>query len=180
MRSIIREQLNLAGDFPLKFENDACCFGLGESLSAEVLPFKNIIAITLGTGFGATFIHNTTIQKNGEGIPPSGHLYNFPYLDGIAEDYISSAWLLNTYNKLSGEAVTEVLQIAEKAITLQDKNAYMVFQEFGKHLAACLIPWIKSFRAECLVIGGSISKSSNLFISPLRAALLKENIQPGY
>lgn len=172
----IKKELNLPDDFPVKFENDACCFGLGESLSAEVLPFKNIIAITLGTGFGAAFIHNKQIKKTGEGVSPSGDLYNSPYRNGIAEDYISSAWLLKTYNELTGDAVTEVLQIAEKAITQQDKNAQDVFNEFGQHLAACLIPWIKSFRAECLVIGGSISKSANLFLSPLRSALIKERI----
>lgn len=172
----IRKELNLAQDFPIKFENDACCFGLGESLSAELSTYANIIAITLGTGFGATFIHNKQIKRNGVGVAPSGELYNYPYLGGIAEDYISSAWLLKTYNQLSGNAFTEVLQIAEKAISQQDKNAQLVFEEFGEHLAACLLPWIKSFRAECLVIGGSISKSANLFLSPLRTALLKENI----
>lgn len=171
----IRMALELPDSFPLKFENDASCFGLGESLSAEVLPFKNIIAITLGTGFGATFIHNKQIRKSGEGVPPSGQLFDFPYLNGIAEDYISSACLLKAYNRLAGTNISEVLQIAERA-NAQDKNAQIVFAEFGKHLAACLLPWIKSFRAECLVIGGSISKSSNLFLSPLRAALLKEDI----
>ncbi|MEO6549915.1 MAG: ROK family protein [Ferruginibacter sp.] len=167
--------LNLPGNFPIKFENDAACFGLGESLSAELLSFKNIIAITLGTGFGATFIHNKQIKKRGEGIPPSGELYNFPYRGGIAEDYVSSAWLLNKYNQSCGGSFTEVAYIAERA-NAQDKKAQSIFIEFGENLAACLIPWIKSFRAECLVIGGSISKSSHLFLSPLRAVLLQEDI----
>lgn len=173
----IKREFSLANDFPLKFENDACCFGLGESFSSELLPFKNIIAITLGTGFGATFIQNTHIKKSGEGVPPSGTLYNFPYLDGIAEDYVSATWLLKAYNCKTGQDVKEVAQIADKAICQQDENAQVVFNEFGQHLAACLIPWIKSFRAECLVIGGNISKSSSLFLSPLRSALKKEGIQ---
>lgn len=172
----LRKELSLADDFPLKFENDACCFGLGESFSAEVLPFKNVLAITLGTGFGATFIQNGEVKKSGEGIPPFGTLYNFPYQGGKAEDYISSTWLLKTYNDISNDTLTEVAQIAEKAINQQDKNAHLVFNEFGQHLAACLIPWIKSFRADCLVIGGNISKSANLFLSPLRSTLIKDNI----
>lgn len=173
----IRGQLKLTDSFPIKFENDASCFALGESLSAEAMQFNKIIAITLGTGFGGTFLHNNQIQKNEEGVPPSGQLYNIPYLNGIAEDFISSKRLLKHYNELTGETVTEVLQIAERALTQQDENAKLVFREFGTHLADCLIPWIKSFKPGCLFIGGSISKSSHLFLSPLQLALLKDNIQ---
>lgn len=171
----VSKELGLTNGCKVKFENDACCFGLGESLLAETAAYKNIIAITLGTGFGATFIHNQQIKKSGEGVPAAGELYNFPYLDGIAEDYISSGWLLRRYNELTGENLTEVLQLAEKATGQQDKTAIQVFLSFGQHLTNCLVPWIKSFRADCLVIGGSISKSANLFLSPLRAALQKEN-----
>lgn len=173
----IRKQFDLAQTFPVKFENDACCFGLGESISAELQPFENVMAITLGTGFGATFIKNQLIKKEGKGIPANGELYNFPYLDGIAEDYISAAWMLKKYNSLTGNRVTEVAHIAALALDKQDANALIVFEGFGNHLATCLLPWIKSFKAHCLVIGGSIAKSSTLFIAPLKKALSNEGIQ---
>ncbi len=86
----------------------------------EAKPFANIIAITLGTSFGVTFIRD---KKNGEGVPTGGVLCNVQYKDGIAEDCISGAWLLHTCNSISGNSFTEVLQIAKRKFDHQYQNA---------------------------------------------------------
>ncbi|RYD73372.1 MAG: ROK family protein, partial [Sphingobacteriales bacterium] len=176
INNFIKKQFLLEDDFPVKFENDASCFGLGESMQEDVCLHEKLIAVTLGTGFGATFLQNNTIRKDGDDVPALGQLYDQPYLDGIAEDYVSTAWLLKEYNKYSNIPVTEVKDIAEKAMA-GEENALQVLETFGKHFAACIIPWIKKFGAQCLVIGGSIAKSAQLFTAPLYAALEKNNIQ---
>lgn len=175
IKAAIENRLNFTNDFPLIFENDAACFGLGEGLVGEGSAFENVIAITLGTGFGASFIQRKKIVKEGEGVPKNGYLYNVPFKDGIAEDYISSRWLLKKYAELSGTKINEVKEIAELAIADKNDIAKEIFKIYGKNLAHCLAPWIKSFKADCLIIGGSICKASELFLPVLIKELRVKN-----
>lgn len=167
----LRELLGLSADLPVVFENDAACFGLGESLNDANKDFDNIIAITLGTGFGSAFIRNHTIVKEGKHVPANGELYNVPYLDGVCEDYISSKWILNTYNTSSTRMADSVYSIARRAKEDNDENATRVFEEFGKNLAASLQKWIIAFNADCVVLGGNIARGSALFLPAFKSYL---------
>ena len=54
----------------IHFENDAACFGLGECLTGKAAGYKKVIAITLGTGFGAAFVDGGRLVKSGAlGVP---------------------------------------------------------------------------------------------------------------
>jgi predicted NBD/HSP70 family sugar kinase/mannose-6-phosphate isomerase class I len=170
IKAAIESRLDIHPGFPVLFENDAACFGLGEGITGEGSSFENVIAITLGTGFGASFIHQKKIMKEGAGVPDQGYLYNIPFKEGIAEDYISSSWLLKKYAELSGKKINEVKEIAEAA-QVGDDAAKEVFGMYGNNLAACLAHWLRSFKADCLVIGGSISNASHWFLPELEKAL---------
>lgn len=161
----------LQGKVPVLFENDAACFALGESLQFTNKEMQRIIAVTLGTGFGSAFIYNNIILKEGNLVPPNGELYNIPYQGGISEDYISSKWILNSYNIPGQQKVDSVYSIAKRAKHDNDETAIRIFSEFGKHLAACLQKWIYMFNAECLIIGGSIARSAELFLPALKEHL---------
>ncbi len=95
----LRAALALPAGLPILFENDAACFGLGETLYDDRRSFGKMIAITLGTGFGSAFLENRTLLTERTGVAPNGELYNIPYLQGRCKDYISGKWLLDTYNK---------------------------------------------------------------------------------
>ncbi|HEY4109754.1 ROK family protein [Puia sp.] len=154
VREALRERI--AGDcIPICFENDAACFGLGEARSGAAKPYRKIIAITLGTGFGACFIDNKQLLTAGLGVPPNGYLYNIPFHAGIAEDYLSARWLLQAC------PAGNVQEIAERAT--KDEKAAAAFRQLGKNLNAFITPWIKRFEADALVIGGSISRAFALF-----------------
>ncbi len=172
----LKNQLDICDDFPLVFENDAACFGLGESFSEEAASCRRIIAITLGTGYGATFIEDHRILKEGEGIPPGGLLYNTPFGGGIAEDYISARGISSEYDKLSGNGKKEPREIAERAFLFNDAAARQVFADFGANLAASLLPWIRSFKADGIVLGGNISQAHPLFLPALRSVLEQDHI----
>ncbi|HEY4155224.1 MAG TPA: ROK family protein [Puia sp.] len=174
IRSAMESHLIPGLRVPVIFENDSACFGLGEGLTGEGASHKNIIAITLGTGFGASFIRQGKIIKQGPGVPDQGYLYNIPFKNGIAEDYISARWLLNSYFELSGRRLHAVKELAELAETEKDPAAKEVFRTYGNNLAACLAHWLRSFKANCLIIGGSISNAMPLFLPELIRAL-KEN-----
>jgi len=140
---------------PICFENDAACFGLGEARSGAARKYRKVIAITLGTGFGSCFIEDQQLLIAGPGVPPNGYLYNFPFKDGIAEDYISARWLLKAC------PAEDVKEIAERAP--KEPKAANAFREFGKNLNTVISSWINRFEADALVIGGSISQAFDLF-----------------
>jgi len=111
----------------------------------------------------------------GRGIPPEGYIYHLPYKAGIAEDYISSRWLLNEYHQRTGRRLSEVKSIGELA-EKQDDVALALFAELGAALAEVLAPWLGDFEAERLVIGGNIRKAHPYFLPALRAGLQQHNI----
>ncbi len=176
----IRSGLQLDGSIPVVFENDASCFGLGESLFGDTSSPGRLLAITLGTGFGATFIKDHRIMKEGEGVPSGGVLYNTPYQGGIAENVISTRGIIDQYEKLSGKHLDGVKSIATLA-RQQEPEALETFRIFGVQLGECLSPWLKSFNADALIMGGSISKSAELFlpslINQLEAAGIRVSIK---
>ncbi len=169
IKEALKNKLKIKYDLPVIFENDASCFGLGECLSGEAKGFNKVIAITLGTGLGACFIKENKVIK-ADGVPEGGYLYNCPFKNGIAEDYISSRWLMEEFLRITGKSLT-VKDISDKAQIDNDEKAIDIFLKFSENIAELLAPWIQSFQADCIVIGGSIAQSSNLFLPSLTQAL---------
>ncbi len=156
-------------DLPILFANDAVCFGWGEVNRNQDMMHERVLTITLGTGLGACYVDNGCVLFEGAGVPVQGYLYDYPFLDGKAEDYISARWLLAEYAALSGEAVPDVKTLA----ALAEKNgiAQSVFNSFGTHLGQLLKARMKEFGGAHLIIGGSIAKSNLLFEEAMQEAL---------
>ncbi|MGC9355805.1 MAG: ROK family protein, partial [Mariniphaga sp.] len=53
-----------------------------------------------------------------------------------------------------------------------------LFREFGRNLGDFLAPWVKQFGADCLVLGGNISKSFSLFKTDMEQQLKKHGLNP--
>lgn len=159
-------------NIPIIFENDAACFGIGESLADKG---NKTIALTLGTGLGATFIHNGRPAEQSNEIPMGGVLFNTPYKNGLAEDYISTRGLLKAYADRCGLTLSEVKEIADRATVEKEEAAIQVFESFAHDIADCLAPWIISFQANLLVIGGSIAHAHHLFLERLMEVLQQKH-----
>lgn len=157
------------------FENDASCFALGEAWSGSASAYKRVIALTLGTGFGSTFMNDGQVVNNGQGVPDGGYLYNWPFREGMSEDYISTRWLVKEYNSRSGNNLKDAREIQQQ-VEQRDTNAIAVFKEFGESLAECIAPWIKSFDADCVVIGGNITQAAASFMPHFQHVLDHLNI----
>ena len=144
--------------------NDASSFLKGEVFGGSARDCNNVIGITLGTGLGsATFK---------DGIIYDGDLYYTPYKDSTAEEYLSTRWFIKRYQELSGTIVENVKEIAERVPF--DESAAAVFVEFGNNLGEVLAAYIKSHKAETVVIGGNIINAWELFI-PHAATVLQEH-----
>ena len=164
--------LQLGEEFPIQFGLDSEAFLIGEAWRGAARGYNRIIGLTLGTGIGSSFMINGRIVRECPGGPPNGAIWRLPYEDGIVEDKISQRSILKKYQELGGNCseilgVKEISHLASKG----DRISLQVFKEFGLVLGKILKPIVSQFRAECLVLGGQISKSLSLFADPLKKEL---------
>lgn len=155
-----------------RFMNDASSFGVGVSAIGQAKKHSKIIAITLGTGFGSSFIKDGIPLVQHEEIPKGGCLWDQPYKSGIGDDYFSTRWCIKRYYELSGKKVKGVKEIAES----KDDYSFTVFEEFGSNMAEFMIPFLMKFQPEIMVIGGNISRASDFFLSIIKEKIRKAGI----
>lgn len=176
VRELLLESLNFSNDFPVLFENDAVCFGKGEVFKQQENLSKKVMAVTLGTGLGACFIDKGVSISTGNQVPTDGEIYNLDYKEGIAEDYVSVRGLLSHYKTLSGFTLKNGLELYDLAVN-GDQQAVKVFETMGEDLAAVIIPWIKKFSADHIIIGGKIANASNLFLSSFNKTIKESGLE---
>ncbi len=157
-------------DKPVVFNNDAACFALGEYFRGGAKGFKRPVVVTLGTGFGASFLKDGRPQTQGEDVPPDGELWHVPYKTGIADDFFSTRWLVAEWQRLTGQTVAGGKEIAHAALK-GDATAKQVYRTFGENLAECVAPWLEKFGADAFVIGGNIARDWDLYVPALEAGL---------
>lgn len=157
-----------------RFMNDASCFGVGGALKENSNPGnEKVIAITLGTGFGAAFLDNKMPVTQGDNVPHNGCLWDKKFNGDIADNYFSTRWFLNQYENISGQKLKGVKEITEMENSLTTK----IFTDFAYNLSEFLSPYILDFNADLLVIGGNIAKSHSLFLTQLQKNLQSKNIE---
>ena len=155
---------------PVVFNNDAACFALGEYFRGGAKGFKRPVVVTLGTGFGASFLKDGRPQTQGDDVPPDGELWHVPYKTGIADDFFSTRWLVAEWQRLTGQTVAGGKEIAEAALW-GDANAKDIYRTFGENLAEFVAPWLAKFGADAFVIGGNIARDWDLYVPALEAGL---------
>ena len=170
----LKKELNLSNEIIFRYINDAMSFAIGETWNGKAVGLEKVVAITLGTGFGSSFIKNGVPEIEGEHIPAMGYVYNIPYCNGIADDYFSTRWFVQEYENRSGEKCKGVKEIANKF----DSNeiARELFVDFGMRLGEFLSPLLKNYNANSLVIGGNISKAFPLFKDSFIKELQSNNV----
>jgi len=144
--------------------NDAACFLEGEVFCGSLRGYNKSIGVTLGTGLGSAVYQN--------GVAVSADLWNMPFENGIAEDFLCTRWFVKQFYTLSGVTVEGVKELCEYAET--DSRVNDIFNDFGTHLGMFLNRFIERFQPQAVVIGGNISKAFMLFSEALHTAL-----QPG-
>ena len=150
----------------IAFVNDADAFLLGEAWVGAARGHRRAAGVTLGTGLGSAFLEDGTIVDTGPRVPPEGSLHLVSYRGRPAEETVSRAALLAGY----GDPRLDVRDVATRARE-GDRRARQVFDELASALGEITAPWLDSFGATCLVVGGSISQAWDLLEGGLRAAL---------
>ena len=164
IRNILAEKLDISKE-DIIFINDAEAFLRGELASGAASDFERAIGITLGTGLGST--------SNCKGEVKDMNLAFSPFLDSIAEEYISTRWFLKRYKELTGKEVSnvEVFLSTECADTKAQ-----IFEEFATNLASFLNDFIAEEQPQVLVIGGNIAKTWEHFIVQLKEKITDKSV----
>lgn len=141
-----------SSDVPACFIHDANAFLLGEMQHGAARGFLRVGGITLGTGLGAAFAIDGELQVNQLGSPSEKvTLWNQPYRDGIAEDYVSTRRLLKDFPGMDPKTLAE----AAVAGNMQAKRVWM---EYSSDLWQLLLDWKRRLTPEVIVLGGQVRK----------------------
>ncbi|HEY8422090.1 MAG TPA: ROK family protein [Thermoclostridium sp.] len=159
------------GNVPITFLHDSTAFILGATVKSKYKKYRKIGAVIIGTGLGfATMIDSKVLTNPAGG--PGVSIYSRQYRDGIAEDYVSRRGIISQYKNLCPDSPTDidVIEIANLACS-GNTAAITVFTRTGLYLAEILHDVLQHNDYQCLLLGGAISKSSDLFINPLKQGL---------
>ena len=145
------------------FENDAACFGLGEFHFGQKLTDQRLIALTIGTGIGCSFVDAGNLVVNGPNVPEGGEVYYLPFGNKTADDYFSTRWFvlegLNYGYEVEG--LRELIEVGEQS------NLEEIFSQFVSNFIDFFIPISSMFNANYMVVGGNITKAWQHFGSEI-------------
>ncbi|MFY0654078.1 MAG: ROK family protein [Cyclobacteriaceae bacterium] len=158
----------------LRFINDATAFAIGEVWYGQAKDSNRSIAITLGTGFGSALIDEDIPIVSRQDVPLHGCFWHLPFKNGIADDYFSTRWFVNTFENKSGQKASGVKDVAIDASG--SGIGQQVFDEFSINLVEFLAPWLNKFMPDTLVIGGNVSKAIDLFLPRVQEELSRLEI----
>lgn len=153
-------------DTAFRFFNDAHCFAVGAYMR-NGLKSKRTVLLTLGSGFGSSFMEDGELMTHHAALPRLGAFYNEPFREAIADDYFSTRWFHTAYQRATGQAIKDVRELAE----MNSEVSKSIFDEFGANLGEFLLPWLKNFGCDELVIGGNIARAGHLFFNALESQL---------
>lgn len=170
----LKKRLELSDSMPFRYLNDALAFAVGECWFGKASKYHNVVAVTLGTGFGSAFITNGVPVIEGDRVPEKGYVYRIPYKQGIADDYFSTRWFISEFKKRTGIVCEGVKEIAE--YKSRETEVRRLFHDFGNNIGNFLGPILSKFNAGCLVIGGNITGAWALFGPSLNSSFERQNI----
>lgn len=152
--------------FKIKFINDAQAFLLGETYFGQVNGAKSVLGLTLGSGLGSSIKINQKIVD--------GELWKSTFKDGIAEDYLGSAWFVNWVKNETGIHVNGVKEIIQNQEIFEKAGA--VFDVFADNLSEFIALHYSMLRMDKVILGGNISLSSSYFLDRLIRNLYQNKI----
>lgn len=150
----------------IRLKNDASCFLAGEEFAGAGKGYHKIIGLTLGTGLGTAVFE--------DGVSNDANLWCAPFLESIAEDYLSTRWFLKRYYDLSGLNIVDVKEMT--SLYAESETVRQIFEEFSINLAAFIYSFQQQTQADAVVIGGNIAKAADRFLPGVNRQLKKKEL----
>lgn len=149
----LKEILEKRFKTPVRINNDANCFAVGEKYFGKAKNYNDIIGLIIGTGLGAGVIINNKLYTGRNS--GAGEFGMIPFKDNYVEYYCSGQFFKNVYG-LTGE---ELMLMAIQG----DPQAIAIFNEYGTNLGEAIKIIMYSLDPQIIVLGGSVSKSYTFF-----------------
>lgn len=162
VKQLLAESLNIKPE-NIFFTNDAEAFLIGEGFAGASRGFTNALGLTLGTGLGSAIkIHD---------VVKDGKLWTAPFRDGIAEDYLGTAW----FRKFALERFDLTIDGVKDLLAPDFDPAVSegIFLEFGYTLGEFLAHYIIRLHCQGVVLGGKIARAGTHFLPHTQAYLNK-------
>lgn len=168
VREGLAARLGAASD-GIRFVNDAAAYGLGEWAFGATTRVDRQVCITLGTGVGSSFLDRGRIVDEGPDVPPHGWAYLLEHGDRPLEETVSTRAIMRAHTARTGR-VSTVKEIAAAAAD-GDADAAAVLDHAMSALGETLAPWLRSFAANRLTVGGSMVRSWSVLVAALTAGI---------
>jgi len=166
VKELLAERLGIS-TLNIRMANPAPQSIKAEEMIGAAKGYKSILGFTLNYGLGSAHILN--------GVTHDAYLWNKPFKDGIAEDYIGIGWLTKRYEEFTGIHASDIKELTSLAST-DDGIGQLVFNEYGENFVKFLLQHINHFNPDCLLIGGH-SNAWDLFIDHVRDRLSDKDIK---
>lgn len=163
----IKELLGIAMEISptqIQMINDSVCFFEGEVFAGSVRNFKKSFGITLGIGLGTALFSDGEVRD--------ANLWSAPFKGTIAEELLSSRYLVERFKELTGIEVNDLAEMK----THSSPHVQTVFDEFAKNLSDFLIQVIRDQEPEAIVVGGNMQASNRYFFENVIEHLRVKNI----
>jgi glucokinase len=131
---------------PVKIENDANCFALGEFYFGSGRQHESVVGLTIGTGLGTGIILNSKLVTGKYG--GAGEFGMIKYLDKNIEYYVSGRFFEQVYH-IKGD-------ILYNNALADDAAAIEIYGDFGRHLGEAIKLILYALDTECFIIGGAV------------------------
>ncbi|MEH6307169.1 ROK family protein [Olivibacter sp. CPCC 100613] len=141
------------------FRNDAEAFLRGEASRCN--EKDRIFGVTLGTGLGSALFDQGEVKDL--------NLGSSAFLDGIAEDYISTRGILSFYRSLGGNDIDDVKTLV--AHLHHNTKAEQAIKQLALWLVDFLSAHIAELKPNVVIIGGNISKAHRFFLPEVSRVL---------
>ncbi len=186
----ISETLRAYIDVPVKAANDANAAAFGEMWQGGGKGYRNMVAVTLGTGVGGGIIVNGSILAGAVGAGGEiGHIHvNDDETEvcgcrnkGCLEQYTSATGIVRlARRRLAEDARESVLREGElsakmvfDAVRAGDAVAVEIAGRFGEYLGKGLATVAAVVNPEIFVIGGGVSKAGEILLSYVKPVFEK-------
>ncbi|WP_346319184.1 ROK family protein [Chitinophaga sp. YIM B06452] len=138
---------------PVKAENDANCFALGEFHSGNRQHAGSLIGLAIGTGLGAGIVLDGKLYSGRHG--GAGEFGMMKYLDRNIEYYVSGRFFEHVFGVAGETAYAEAIAGNVKAVGM--------YETFGRHLGEAIKMILYALDISCIVIGGSLRAAFPLY-----------------
>jgi glucokinase len=163
----LKDRLEKTFNVPVYVNNDANCFALGECYFGKGRGYRDIVALTIGTGMGAGIIIDHKLY-NGANCG-AGEFGNIHYKEKNLEYYCSGQRFQREYG-VGGQVLCQRAQEG-------DAEALNIFDALGRDIGVAVQTVLYALDPEIIIFGGSVSNAFAFFEKALKESLRNYDYQ---